>query len=252
METTTLRDRERPLGRIARVGWRAVSTVAWLIVIAGALLLIVPAIMGWDRYVITGNSMAPEFHRGSVIFSESVPVDDLQVGDIITYLPPATTKVTEYVTHRIVSIEPGDDGRPVFVTKGDNNDTPDPWEFQLGADVQNVVRHDLPVIGHLVAFLSNPSNRILILGVPAGLIALRALIDLVRALTGRPDPVLADEASTHDQVDPVTSEVSAVDVTTRSSRHSVTDRPEVDTEPLPLIDLRDQAAPEEREEEFAR
>jgi signal peptidase I len=187
----------RPAHWIARLVLHTASVAGWLVVIVGGLLLIVPAVAGLERYVITGNSMAPEFHRGSVVFSEAVPVDELVVGDIITYQPPPETRVTQLVTHRIVSIDAGEDGRPLFTTRGDNNDTADPWEFQLQSDTQNVVRYDLPLIGHILAFLSDPSNRLVIIGIPAALIALRALFDVVRAFRGSDD----DDEDDHEDDD---------------------------------------------------
>jgi signal peptidase len=204
-----IRERRAPsyVRGAARVAVRLLTIAGWSVAIIGALLVLVPALAGMQRYVITGNSMAPEFQRGSIVFSESVPVEDLAVGDIITYQPPAATGVTQLVTHRIIDIQPGEDGLPVLETQGDANDTPDPWRFQLAATEQSVVQHHLPIVGHPLAVLADPSKRVLVIGSPAALIALRALLDLVGVArqhrSGEPDGECAD---TDDPADGHTAE----------------------------------------------
>ena len=53
---------------------------------------------------------------------------ELTVGDVITYVPPG---MSSPLSHRIMSITPGDDGELVFTTRGDANDAVDPWLFTL-------------------------------------------------------------------------------------------------------------------------
>src|SRR5919199_902688 len=40
------------------------------------------------RYEFTSGSMTGTYDRGSIVFDKVVPVDQLQVGDVITYTPP--------------------------------------------------------------------------------------------------------------------------------------------------------------------
>lgn len=154
-------------------------------VVAGvvAALMLVPGLMGYDRYVITGGSMSGTFERGSLVLERQVPVNELQPGDIITYLPPAESGITELVTHRIVSVEPNPDGTAsrVFQTKGDANASIDPWTFTLADTVQPRVEGWIPVAGWVFIALSAPGIRMLAIGVPAAVIALLFLRDLVRA-----------------------------------------------------------------------
>ncbi len=81
-----------------------------------ALAFLLPSLMGLQRYVIMGGSMEGTYDLGSVVLSEVVPVSELEVGDVITYVPPAESGITTLVTHRIVSID-GEDLR----TQGDAN-----------------------------------------------------------------------------------------------------------------------------------
>ena len=146
-----------------------------------ALAFLLPAAFGLQRYVITGGSMEGTYDLGSVVFEESVPVADLQVGDVITYVPPAESGIDNLVTHRIVSI----DGTS-FRTQGDANPDVDPWTFELTAASQNRVTASMPYVGYLFIALGDRSTRMLVIGVPAAIIALASLAELLQALRRRP------------------------------------------------------------------
>ncbi len=163
--------------------------IASLLVVLGAVAFIAPSLMGYERYVIVGNSMSGAFDRGSIAFEKPVPVAELEVGDVITYMPPAESGLSNLVTHRITSIRHTPGGATVFRTKGDANAAPDPWKFRLDALTQPRVELTVPDVGYLFIALADRSQRILLIGVPAGLIAMYSLVELVRALR-RPRPTL--------------------------------------------------------------
>jgi signal peptidase len=150
-----------------------------------AAAYVVPSFLGYERYVITGGSMSGAFERGSVVFSRTVPAEDLRVGDVITYLPPPSSGVSDLVTHRIVGIGTDDVGRQVLRTQGDANPDPDPWRFTLTDDEQAVVAFHVPYAGHALIALADRDTRILLVGVPAGLVGLVSLGQLVGALRSR-------------------------------------------------------------------
>lgn len=166
---------------------RAVGFLSWLVVLAGILLLLVPTLVGFDRYVIVSGSMQPVLGRGSVVFAKEVPVADLDVGDVITYLPPPESGVTNLVTHRISDVTTDEaTGQRVFRTKGDANPGQDPWTFQLDETHQNEMSFSVPVIGYAFITLADPHMRMLIIGIPAALIAMIALVDVIGISIGRP------------------------------------------------------------------
>jgi signal peptidase I len=154
-----------------------------------ATAYLVPSLLGYERYVITGGSMegsaAGAIAKGSIAFAENVDVADLAVGDVITYQPPADSGVTDLVTHRISAIREQADGGRVFRTKGDANADPDPWRFTLDQGTQARVTFAVPHVGYAVIALADRDTRMLAIGVPAGLIALASLVEAVGALTSR-------------------------------------------------------------------
>jgi len=179
------------LAQVARRCVRALGTVLLLVVTLGCVAYIVPGLLGYERYVITGGSMSGAIERGSIVFEKPVAVEDLAVGDVITYLPPRDSGVGNLVTHRITGIAPGENGTTVFRTQGDANPDPDPWTFGLAEGTQPVVEHAVPYVGYAFVALADPQVRTIAIGGPAAVIALLALRDLVGALrpprTPRPE-----------------------------------------------------------------
>ena len=175
MEIATSARRPRRRGRI-------LVNLACITVMLFAVAFIVPAAFGYQRYVITGSSIEGSLGLGSVAFEEVVPVADLRVGDVITYRPPADSGVDNLVTHRIVGIEGN-----VFRTKGDANADVDPWTFQLTSTSQSRVSYSAPYVGYVFLALQDRTLRMLLIGVPAGIIALISLVQLFRVTRRRPD-----------------------------------------------------------------
>ena len=61
------------------------------------------------------------------------------------------------VTHRIIAIEAGPDGRPAFRTKGDFNEAADPWNpVTLNEPQQARYVFQIPVLGYVLAALEHP------------------------------------------------------------------------------------------------
>jgi signal peptidase len=136
-----------------------------LVVILGPVtaLVLLPIGLGLQRYVMTSDSMdggrTDSIPRGSVVFERLVPVDDLRVGDVITYQPPASAHVDGMVTHRVVALEPGG-----LVTQGDARPAPDPWRLQNDDTVVPRVVFSMPWVGYAYLVLADPFLWLLLLG----------------------------------------------------------------------------------------
>ena len=155
-----------------------------LLIAAGILFgafLVGPALMGWERYVIVSGSMTGTYDRGSLVFDEVVPTKSLKVGDVITYRPPPNAGPKGLVTHRIVKIfKDPKTGDRVYRTKGDANPGPDPWRFFLPDKEVARVTAGVPKVGFVLAALAERDVRMLIVGLPALLIALTVMAGLWR------------------------------------------------------------------------
>jgi signal peptidase I len=155
---------------------KVLRRVAGALLVTGALglglLILVPALLGYQRYVIVSGSMTGTYDRGSVVFDRVVPTADLRKGDVITFQPPAHAGL---VTHRIHSVRTVK-GRRVFTTKGDFNPGVDPWGgLTLSGASQARVAFHVPYVGYGIAALSIRQVRMALIGLPALLIALATL-----------------------------------------------------------------------------
>ncbi len=164
------------LSPLRRAGGGLLTAAA--VALAAAVLL--PALLGFQRYVITSGSMTGTYDRGSLVYDRVVPTASLKVGDVITYDPPAGAGPAGLVTHRIVSSAPQPNGTRVFRTKGDANPVKDPWTFTLQNRTQAKVAFHLPYVGFALAALADRTLRMLIIGIPALLVALSVLARLWR------------------------------------------------------------------------
>lgn len=158
-------------------GWRrrAVSALTTTVMVAALVLaglMILPTLLGYERYVIVSGSMEPTIPVGAVVYDEVVPVDEIEVGDIITFVPPPEFGIEDPVTHRVVEIAVLSDnstspGARVFRTQGDANDEVDPWKMVLDGDEQGrYVRH-VPYIGYVYMALHARWVQVLVIAVPA-------------------------------------------------------------------------------------
>ena len=182
-------DQKPKTSRLRRAAGALVNLLI-AVVMLGALVFVAPAALGYERFVISGESMSGTYDLGSVVFEEVVPVEELVVGDVITYMPPPEAGIPHLVTHRIHSIHDG-----VIQTKGDAVADVDPWTFKLGSANQPRVAYSVPYLGWVLMGLQDRSMRMLLIGAPAAGIALLSLVQLAGALRRRPTDNTTDDAT---------------------------------------------------------
>lgn len=135
------------LSRIVRYLTTGV-TLALAMMIALAFL---PTLFGRQVMVVTSGSMEPSIPVGAIVVTRMVPVDDLGVGDVITYRP----KGGSTTTHRIVKVERREPGSAMFVTKGDANEDVDPKATAIVGEVASAERV-IPFLGRALAAMRSP------------------------------------------------------------------------------------------------
>jgi signal peptidase I len=160
--------------RAARIIATAVIALAAVLIL---LVVLLPAALGLERYVITGGSMTGTIDRGSVVYSRLTPVDRLEVGDIVTFVPPGFSSP---VTHRIVDVTRGSNGKRVFRTRGDFNSVADPWTISFPQSTEPRAVFHIPYVGYVLAALTLRPLGIVLIGLPALVIAASLLWSLWR------------------------------------------------------------------------
>ena len=102
--------------------------------------------MGLATFVVTGGSMEPTIHKGSLVIDEPVSSAKLRLGDIITF-----DHYDQTTTHRIVGLEGSANGA-MFSTKGDANTVTDPEPLSFPGRV-GLVKLAIPGAGYAVAWM---------------------------------------------------------------------------------------------------
>lgn len=177
--------RAKPPGRSpARTAMRRVSTVALLVLIVALGAATWGVVTGqWRAHSVLSGSMEPRLPVGSVAITERVRTSSLMVGDVVTFREPDNAE--HLITHRIASITKSD-GRLRYETKGDANDSKDPWLVTLRGQYSYRVMAHVPYVGYVVTAARDPGVRPWLLG-GAGALLLLAVVNLFRPDRGLHD-----------------------------------------------------------------
>lgn len=122
-----------------------------------------PSVFGVTPMVVQSGSMSgnaeDHIEVGDLIFTVKPETDKLKAGDIISYMDGNIV-----VTHRIIEVKAGADGKRCFVTKGDANNTEDP---AVSADaVFGLYKGRIPWLGDFAIFLQKPLGMAVFIGIP--------------------------------------------------------------------------------------
>ncbi len=120
------------------------SLAAFAVLFALCLAFVAIRVSGLGTFIVTGGSMEPSIHKGSLVLVQPVSPSQITVGDVITF-----QQYDQTTTHRVIAV--GQDARGlIFKTKGDANVVADPEDKTFPAQV-GIVRLAIPVAGTLAA-----------------------------------------------------------------------------------------------------
>jgi signal peptidase len=165
---------------VVRVGVRSwlPALGTGMLVCAGlaVVLLVVGPVLGLYRTVtVLSGSMRPTFSPGDMVVVSPEPLTSVRVGQVISFRTPTADPYVE--THRVIAVLRGG-AEPIVQTKGDANNTVDPWRAQLDGSTAWRYRFRLPMLGYPILFLREPwVRRFSVFFLPA-LLALWALAKL--------------------------------------------------------------------------
>ncbi|MFA4871591.1 MAG: signal peptidase I [Patescibacteria group bacterium] len=136
-----------------------ISVIALLLIIS-----ILPLTGNFKVLAVLSGSMEPTIKTGSVVAIK--PAANYQIGDIITFGKIGKNQTP--TTHRINDIRV-QEGKPIYITKGDANNTPDQKEV-LTNEVVGKVIFSVPYLGYAVDAAKKPIGFMIIIIVPAVII----------------------------------------------------------------------------------
>lgn len=169
------KERIKPLKFITNVISYAIFI--WLLLIGVALLIYVAdikirAMKGdntpptYNAYVVLTGSMLPEIVPNDVVITKKKSPEELEVGDIITFISSDTRLSNIIVTHRIKEIfQDPTTGKYTYRTKGDANNTVD---FALAEDhnIIGKVIFKIPKLGYVQEVLASKGGLIIFIFIP--------------------------------------------------------------------------------------
>jgi signal peptidase len=157
-------------------------------VVAVALAIAVPVVLGYKSFTDMSGSMEPAIHTGDVVVTRTIHPVEARAGDIVTFRDPADGH--RLITHRLRSIQVSA-GKVNAVTKGDANNAVERWAVPQGARIGRVVLR-LPRVGYVLAVARGPFGKLLLIVVPALLLG---ALELVRIWRPRAKEVSPDAAA---------------------------------------------------------
>jgi len=113
-------------------------------------------INNYEAFVIVSESMKPEIKVGDIVIIKKNAEANIKKEDVITF-----EKNDEYITHRVKEIR-NQNGKTVYITKGDNNKANDVEEVKYN-EVKGVKIAQIPYVGLLIMTLSKQKIFIIIL-----------------------------------------------------------------------------------------
>lgn len=170
-----------PCRRGRRRATRLVIGVGTMLVVA----MLIPPSLGLQAHVVDDDAMTGSHPRGSVVFGEQVARTQLEVGDVVTFVPPGVAAEEGTVTRRVVAI----DG-VALGTQGDAAAAVDPWRLARAEDLERVA-FSVPFVGLLAILLGELA---LPPWTPAGL-GLALAVVLVQRRRGSRGPMIPKRVS---------------------------------------------------------
>ncbi len=166
----------------------------WLLLIGLALLVYVADIKiramkgdnsppSYNAYVVLTGSMVPEIMPMDVVITKRRTPEELEVGDIITFLSSDSRLSNIIVTHRIKNkYYDSTTGKYTFQTKGDANNTED---FALAEDYNIIgeVIFKIPKLGYVQEVLASKGGLIIFIFIPCALVLSYDIVKMIKRAT---------------------------------------------------------------------
>jgi signal peptidase len=134
----------RSIGAASKVTVGLLSGSAVAFAVAYAALLV----GGYKPVAVYSGSMRPTIPVGGLALDRPIPAADVRVGDVITFNDPYVK--SRLVTHRVVEIVHTPNGL-AYRTRGDANESRDPWAIRLNGEVGRV-SFSVPVAGYVLFY----------------------------------------------------------------------------------------------------
>ena len=137
--------------------WNLITTLILVIVVVTAILMAGGQVLGMRPFAVLSGSMEPDYPVGSLIYVKPAEFEEIEVGDVITFV---INEDLDVCTHRVHAI--ADEENLLFQTKGDANDTPDGALVHYN-NVVGVAQYCIPYLGYVSSWVTEPPGLIIVI-----------------------------------------------------------------------------------------
>jgi signal peptidase len=134
-----------------------------------------PSVFGYSFYYVLTESMEPEIHSGDMILGRKAAPEELQVGDVVTYIGDTGSFNGKVITHEIIEID-GD----ILITKGVANPEPDPAIHK--SQVLSKYVTTIPLAGKIFSVINSKLGFVFLIITPLGLLIINEISIIVKAV----------------------------------------------------------------------
>ena len=143
-------NRKRKISKILKVVFFPIIAILLILILYTGYIRVIKSekdvsIFGFRQYMVMTGSMEPEYKKGDLIVVKSKNKEQINVGDVINY---TSENNSDTITHRIIE-KHEEDGKTLYTTKGDSNNSndPDPVNFD---QVKGVVVFRVSKLGMII------------------------------------------------------------------------------------------------------
>lgn len=134
------------------------------------------AVGGFRVFNVATESMVPKYVVGDILIVKETEINDLDIGDDVTYLGKESTFKGRVVTHQIVQIDETENGK-VFHTKGIANEIEDPTI--TGDQIYGKVIYKCIIFSQLTKLMNNMTAFYILVFIPFAILISLQLKDAV-------------------------------------------------------------------------
>ena len=144
---------------ILKVVWKVLEKIIMVAIILISIIIVTQnvtdnekAFLGYRIFRVQTGSMVPKYLVGDVIIVKEKDINEIKIGDDVTYWGTAGTMRGKLVTHQVIDIEE-EEGKKVFHTKGIANNAEDPKVYE--EQINGVVQGKLHIVTAICSLLKN-------------------------------------------------------------------------------------------------
>ncbi len=155
------------------------------------------SVFGYSFFKVTTGSMEPTISVGSLILTKDVPIDTVEMDDIVSFFSKEAYMEGRVITHRVIAKETSGTGQVLLTTRGDANSSTDIHSV----DEENIIGKVIWISGEnnvfalIMRFISGKAGFFTCIALPAILISvlifkksMETIVTDIKRLKGELEP----------------------------------------------------------------